>query len=75
MIATIEDLTKIFSRAFGQDVIINATSKRSDIEFWDSINKLNLVVELEDFYKVSFTQQEIEEMNSVQFIIEVLAKK
>ncbi len=71
----IKDLQEIFSKAFGQNVYINENTKREDLIEWDSINQLNLVIELEYFYNISLTKSEIEKLNSVRFLIELLEKK
>jgi acyl carrier protein len=71
----IEDLNSLFNKAFDADVIITIDSVREDLEQWDSINQLNLVVELEDFYKISFSKEEIESLNSVKQIIAAIESK
>ncbi len=71
----INDLNTIFSKAFDTSVEVNSDTVRDDIAVWDSINHLNLVVELEDFYHVSFTMDEIKDLMSVKKIMEALARK
>lgn len=71
----LSDLNSIFSKAFDAPIEVNADSVRDDFSIWDSINHLNLIVELEDFYHVSFTMDEIKELMSVKKITEVLQQK
>ena len=71
----LNDLNTIFSRAFDAPTDVNSGSVRDDFAIWDSINHLNLIVELEDFYHVSFTMDEIKEMVSVKKIMEILDGK
>lgn len=42
---------------------------------WDSMNHLNLVLELEDAFDVSFEPEEIWEMKSYDDIVRLLTKK
>jgi acyl carrier protein len=49
--------------------------KQEDIENWDSLSHLTLVVELEEFFSVSFEPEDISEMNSLAKIQEILQKK
>ncbi len=49
--------------------------KQENIENWDSLSHLTLVVELEEFFSVSFEPDEISEMNSIQKIQNILQKK
>jgi len=71
----LNELNDIFSKAFNTQTNITADSVREDFETWDSINQLNLVVELEDFYHVRFTMDEIKNIISVKNIMEILKKK
>ncbi len=72
---TIEALQEIFRSALDEPVVITEDTKKDDIEEWDSINHLNLIVELEDKLKISFSKEEIEKMDSVSKLIEILKKK
>jgi acyl carrier protein len=50
----------------------NATQK--DIAKWDSLQHLNLIVEIEDKYDVSIDPEDISEMVSIDKIIEIIKK-
>jgi acyl carrier protein len=71
----LNELNDIFNKAFETTITINMDSVRDDFGAWDSINHLNLIVELEDFYHVNFSMDEIKEMFSVKKIVDILAKK
>jgi acyl carrier protein len=71
----LSELNNIFTKAFGAQTDIKSDSVRDDIATWDSINHLNLIVELEDFYHVSFTMDEIKDMASIKKIMAVLEGK
>jgi acyl carrier protein len=71
----LEDLAEIFKKVMGEDTIITQETKREDVAEWDSLNHLNLVLELIDFYKVEFTPEEIAKMNSIKRIIEIIESK
>ena len=49
--------------------------KQEDIENWDSLSHLTLVVELEEYFSVSFEPEDISEMNSLEKIQVILQKK
>ena len=72
---TLTQLKEIFQSALDEPVEINPETTRDDIEAWDSINHLNLIVELEDKLNISFTKEEIEKFNSVKELLDILAKK
>jgi acyl carrier protein len=50
----------------------NATQK--DIAKWDSLQHLNLIVEIEDKYDISIDPEDISEMLSIDKIIEMIKK-
>jgi acyl carrier protein len=49
--------------------------KRADLPVWDSVNHLNLIVELEEQLNVSFSTEEIPEIKSVKDLMLLLEKK
>lgn len=72
---TLPRLNEIFSTAFGQPIALSNNSSKENMELWDSINHLNLIVELEAELNVSFTPSEIEKINSVDALIQILKNK
>lgn len=75
MTITIPELEEIFRSALDEPVTLTMDTKRDDIESWDSINHLNLIVELEDKLNISFTKEEIEKLNSVKQLVDILQTK
>ncbi|MDR0603981.1 MAG: acyl carrier protein [Bacteroidales bacterium] len=57
----------MFKQVF--DTEVNEQSSQQDIEKWDSLGHLNLIVALEEEFDVLFEPEEIAEMTSVQKII------
>lgn len=58
-----------------EDDNIDASCSQDNCEVWDSLKHLNLVVELESAFNVSFEPEEIVEMISFNEIIKMLNKK
>ncbi len=54
---------------------ITAQSSTENVETWDSLHHLNLVLAFEQEFGVQFEPEEIDQMNSVQRIVAVLAHK
>ena len=75
MAITIEQLQDIFQSAFSSDVKINSDTDKDNLPDWDSINHLNLIVELEDRLNIQFSPEEIESMKSVSSLIDLIQKK
>lgn len=70
-----EKIIEIMSEVF--EVPVNefpAEIKQENIDNWDSLRHLNLIVELEDAFDKSFEPEEISEMTSIDKIIEFIEK-
>jgi acyl carrier protein len=72
---TISELQPLFYRALGKKADITENTTRKNMPLWDSINHINLIMDVQDFYKVAFNTTEIQEIDSVQHLIEILEKK
>jgi acyl carrier protein len=75
MVLTIDQLQVYFRSAFSSDVSINSETTKDNLSEWDSINHLNLIVELEDQLNIQFTPEEIESMKSVDILLDLIHKK
>lgn len=51
---------------------ISEDSSPEDIDTWDSLNQINLVLALEEEFDVKFTDEQIVKMLSVRSVIETL---
>ena len=54
---------------------ITPASSPDTIETWDSLQHLNLVLALEQEFGLQFTPEEIEQMLSVELIVDLLEEK
>ena len=62
-----ERIKEVLKRVFELDEVKDDISQKTCIK-WDSLNHLNLVVELEDEFGVSFEPEDIAEMKSLEAI-------
>ena len=69
-----EKVLEILKNLFELDTI-DETCSQSTCEKWDSMMHLNLIVELEAEFGVSFEPEEIGEMQSYEDVIIYLKKK
>jgi acyl carrier protein len=71
-----EKLLRVFSDLF--DVPFNKLGlelAQDDIDRWDSLGMINLIVSLEQLFDVKFDIVEMSEMNTISFIKELLVAK
>lgn len=72
---TIDNLTSIFREVFeNEQLVISADTVASDIQEWDSINHIYLIVEIEKAFSIKFTTLQIQSWKSVGDILAELNK-
>jgi acyl carrier protein len=54
---------------------IRPDTKREEIEAWDSLGVLNLMARLDEEYSILLTEEEIQQLKSVQDILDLLRKR
>jgi acyl carrier protein len=66
-------ITAIMQTVFHSEQI-DENASQQNIEKWDSLGHLNLIVALEEEFDVSFEPEEIAEMTSMEMIVKKLSK-
>ncbi len=68
-----ERVYKIISQVFNVPIEnINDETSSDDIETWDSLKHMNMVLSLEEEFNVQFGEEQVLEMLNVGLIIEIL---
>ena len=71
-----DDIMKIVSRVMEVPVEkLDKNSSMDTVEKWDSLRHMKLVLALEEEFDISFTDEEIVEMLSVEIIIETMRNR
>lgn len=69
------EIKEIMSKVFEIDVnTISDNASQKEINKWDSLQHLNLIVEIEDKYNISIDPEDISEMITIDKIIEIVKK-
>lgn len=71
-----EELQEIFRDVFDDETIeINDATTAADIEEWDSLEQINLIMAIEKAFKVKFTIAEVGELQNVGEMVNAIVNK
>ena len=69
-------LTEVFRQVFDDDsIVLTRTTTANDIEEWDSLTHINLVVAVVARFKVKFALGELQTLKNVGEMIDLVNKK
>jgi len=69
------EIKEIMSKVFEIDVnTISDNASQKEIYKWDSLQHLNLIVEIENKYDISIDPEDISEMITIDKIVEIVKK-
>ena len=72
----LKKVNEIFQEVFDdEDLVVTEATTPEDVEDWDSLEQVNLVVNMEQSFGVKFTLDEVNELKSVGEIITKLCEK
>lgn len=69
------ELIPIICRVFTEKVVFKIDMTKSEVQSWDSMGHLNLILEIEDTLSISFSRKEIESINSFKDLLEIINSK
>ena len=71
-----QKLNRIFQEVFDDDSIkISEGMTAKDVEGWDSLTHVNLIVAVEKSFKISFSTKEVVALKNVGDFIQLIEKK
>lgn len=58
-----------------EDILLEDRTTANDIDEWDSLSHIHLVVEIEKYFNIRFTSKEIQSWNNVGELINCIESK
>lgn len=73
---TIDELQAIFRDIFDDnEIVLNNETTSDDIEDWDSLTHMQLIVEIEQKYNIRFTTAEIKKATNIGEFVQIIEAK
>lgn len=71
-----KELDKIFQDVFDdKDIHVSEKTTADDIEDWDSLEHINLVVAIENYFGIKFNMNEVTSMKNVGEMVEIILER
>ena len=71
----LERLQPIFDAVFMSTVDVTRDLQASDVEEWDSLTHISLILAIEDAFKIRFRVGEVEATRNVGELAEIISRK
>jgi acyl carrier protein len=69
-------LTGVFRSVFGNEILrLSRTTTAQDVDGWDSLMHINLIVAIEREFKIRFTTREITALQNIGDLVDLIARK
>jgi len=73
---SLEELTPIFRQVFDDNsIVLTRNSTADDIDDWDSLTHMNLVIALELKFRIKFALGELQKLKNVGEMLDLINKK
>ena len=70
-----KNLNEVFSDIFDDDIKVSDETVSSDIEGWDSLEHINLMMAIEKKFNIKFTMGEINKFKNVGEMVNAISQK
>ncbi|MSN26400.1 MAG: acyl carrier protein [Geobacter sp.] len=73
---SLEELTPVFKQVFDDSsIVLTRNSTADDIDDWDSLTHMNLVIAVELRFKIKFALGELQTLKNVGDMLDMINKK
>ena len=72
----LNELNRVFNKTFENDsILLKEETTAKDIKGWDSLSHVQMITEVENHFKITFTTPEIMRFRNVGMMCQTLQKK
>lgn len=74
--AIYQQLTRVFAEVFDDDaIVLTPPTTAEDVDGWDSLNHIRLIVSVEKAFQIKFSTPEIAKLKNVGELVALIASK
>ena len=71
-----EGLNEVFQEVFDDEsIVVKPETTADDIEDWDSLEHINLVVAIENYFNMKFNMNEVTTMKNVGEMVDIIIER
>lgn len=71
-----EGLNEVFQEVFDDEtIVVKPETTADDIEDWDSLEHINLVVAIENYFNIKFNMNEVTTMKNVGEMVDIILER
>ena len=74
-VLVLEKLNDIFQDIIDDEVVVTENSSADDVDDWDSLVHIRLIVAIEKKFKIKFTSREVDNFSKVGDVIDLIEQK
>ena len=65
-------LNQVFQEVFDDEITVKDSTTSADIEDWDSLEHINLIVAVEEAFEIKFNMGEVTSMKNVGEMVDII---
>ena len=70
-----ERLQQIFDAVFMSQVVVTKTLQATEVDEWDSLTHISLILAIEDAFNIRFRVGEVEATRNIGDLVDIIARK
>ncbi len=71
----INSLNKVFTELFDEEIELSIETTADDVDDWDSLNHMNLILKIEEVFEVKFSNKQVAGLQNIGDLVSLIIEK